>query len=379
MSFGPNHPGGLKKNQLLIAPFGAFQPWKVEMEQDAPSSSGVPPSSRYGRKSSRRRKKHQRRQQTRSSENNEWDEEDTDDLNNHFGMQKSENNEWDEEDEIVTLPKYSSRAKSARAKKRKSKSRSKSRSKSKSRSRSRSKSKSRSRSRSAGSRRKSRFGFAGYDDDDVNSVIDYGNYDEEEDYNPRKRRRRRSLSDRIRALSRNLSRNASRSLSSISRSLSNMSRSLSSGASRASSAISDVAESVRDRIFPHRHDELIVDKRFYDEIGDDKSFEETLDLYEQYKKRKNESKPRKLRNYLKRKLSGNSYGAESENKQQQHHQPEYAWNPTGYNAMWLGAPRVPPPSWNPLLLQDHSTFVQGINDPQLQDVTRYANKKYKNY
>lgn len=52
-------------------------------------------------------------------------------------------------------------------------------------------------------------------------------------------------------------------------------------------------------------------------------------------------------------------------------------NPSGYLSTWYGQPRIPPASWNPLLLQGHNTFREGINSPMLSNVVapsgQYAN------
>lgn len=47
---------------------------------------------------------------------------------------------------------------------------------------------------------------------------------------------------------------------------------------------------------------------------------------------------------------------------------DYDVNAAGYLSLWHGQPRTSPPSWNPLLLQDQSTFREGINEPTLGQV-----------
>ena len=44
------------------------------------------------------------------------------------------------------------------------------------------------------------------------------------------------------------------------------------------------------------------------------------------------------------------------------------YTPAGYLAMWNAQPRVPPPSWNSLLLQGNNLFQQGINKPSLKRI-----------
>jgi len=47
----------------------------------------------------------------------------------------------------------------------------------------------------------------------------------------------------------------------------------------------------------------------------------------------------------------------------------YGVTPSGYLSLWNGGyPRVPPPRWNPLLLQGGNNFPMGKNYPKLSDV-----------
>jgi hypothetical protein len=48
-------------------------------------------------------------------------------------------------------------------------------------------------------------------------------------------------------------------------------------------------------------------------------------------------------------------------------------NPSGYLSTWYGQPRIVPTSWNPLLLQGHNTFREGINSPMLSNVVSHSN------
>lgn len=50
-------------------------------------------------------------------------------------------------------------------------------------------------------------------------------------------------------------------------------------------------------------------------------------------------------------------------------------NPSGYLSTWYGQPRTPPPSWNPLLLQGHNTFREGIDSPRLSNVVSGFGKR----
>lgn len=48
---------------------------------------------------------------------------------------------------------------------------------------------------------------------------------------------------------------------------------------------------------------------------------------------------------------------------------------SGYLSSWLGQPIVAPPSWNPLLLQDGSTFRMGTNQPKLSNISSFGKKR----
>lgn len=49
-------------------------------------------------------------------------------------------------------------------------------------------------------------------------------------------------------------------------------------------------------------------------------------------------------------------------------------NPAGYLSTWNGQPRVIPASWNPLLLQGHNTFIEGVNSPNLSNVVSFGKR-----
>lgn len=67
---------------------------------------------------------------------------------------------------------------------------------------------------------------------------------------------------------------------------------------------------------------------------------------------------------------GNSFGSPMDSK--------YV-NPSGYLATWYGQPVVPPPSWNPLLLQGNNVFEQNINYPSLSKVVPNSNNNSFGY
>ena len=50
------------------------------------------------------------------------------------------------------------------------------------------------------------------------------------------------------------------------------------------------------------------------------------------------------------------------------------YTPSGYNAVWHSNVVSSPPSWNPLLLQDSSTYRMGVNKPSMKSVS-FGSKK----